>query len=202
MIRRSAIQENVPFLNIVQACTWAPQSMRVPNPDEVRYLVHTTLAYGAQGLSYYIFSCANHLGGFALPDGTPTPLYHAAKDFNRDFVAISQQLQPLRSLGVYHTHLRERGCEPLPANAPFHVAPGIAPDSNRGFLIGTFGPRTQPTHAMVVNLDYRAPVPARIQGPARLSIFDASAGTWTKTDARNLTLTLPPGGGRLVRTSR
>ena len=37
MIRRTALEARVPFLNIVQACTWTP-SMRVPSPDELRYL--------------------------------------------------------------------------------------------------------------------------------------------------------------------
>ena len=47
MIRRASQEAGVPFLNIVQACTWTP-SMRVPGPDEMRYLVYTTLAYGAR----------------------------------------------------------------------------------------------------------------------------------------------------------
>jgi len=54
MIRRAAMEAGVLFLNIVQACTWAPDVMRVPNPDELRYLVYSTLAYGAQGIGYYV----------------------------------------------------------------------------------------------------------------------------------------------------
>lgn len=42
MIRRAAQEAGVPFLNIVQACTWAPDVMRVPNPDDLRYLVYST----------------------------------------------------------------------------------------------------------------------------------------------------------------
>ncbi len=76
MIRRVALEARVPFLNIVQACTWTP-SMRVPGPDELRYLVYTTLAYGGQGISYYVYCHPGHTGGIALADGTPTPLYHA-----------------------------------------------------------------------------------------------------------------------------
>ncbi|MGE5293963.1 MAG: hypothetical protein ACM3VT_03980, partial [Solirubrobacterales bacterium] len=36
MIRRAAQDAGVPFLNIVQACTWAPDAMRIPNPNELR----------------------------------------------------------------------------------------------------------------------------------------------------------------------
>src|ERR1035437_10048737 len=48
MIRRAAQDAGLPFLNIVQACTWTA-SMRVPTGDEVRYLDYTTLAYGRRG---------------------------------------------------------------------------------------------------------------------------------------------------------
>jgi len=43
MIREKALEAAVPFLNIVQACSWTP-SMRVPTPDELAWLVYTSLA--------------------------------------------------------------------------------------------------------------------------------------------------------------
>ncbi|MCX6072609.1 MAG: hypothetical protein NTU91_17445, partial [Chloroflexi bacterium] len=126
MIRRTAQEAGVPFLNIVQACTWTP-SMRVPGADEMRYLVYTTLAYGAQGISYYVYCAQKHIGGIALPDGTPTPTYHALKVLNREFAAIAKELQPLRSLAVYHAGMMPPGCEPLPPDAPFRLDPPVPP---------------------------------------------------------------------------
>ena len=101
--------------------------MRVPAADEMRYLVYTTLAYGAQGISYYVYCCPGHTGGIALPDGTPTPIYHALKSLNREFVAIATELQPLRSLGVYHAGMTPPGAEPLPKDAPFRLDPPVPP---------------------------------------------------------------------------
>ena len=46
LVREAAQAANLPFLNIVQAATWTP-SMRVPRPDEMRFLIYTTLAHGA-----------------------------------------------------------------------------------------------------------------------------------------------------------
>jgi hypothetical protein len=40
MIHRAALDARVPLLNIVQAATWTP-AMRVPSPDELRYLALT-----------------------------------------------------------------------------------------------------------------------------------------------------------------
>jgi hypothetical protein len=202
MIRRAAQEAGVPFLNIVQACTWAPDTMRVPNVNELRYLVYSTLAYGAQGVSYYVYACANHHGSLVGLDGTPGPLYHALKSYNPEFAAIARDLQPLRSLGVYHTSMREPGCEPLPSDAAFHIDFTQSPASSRGFLLGFFGTTERPTHAVVVNLDYTADVKTSLAGPGELDLFDAATAQWTSAKKTAVELTLPPGGGKLVRIGR
>jgi hypothetical protein len=202
MIRRAAQEAGVPFLNIVQACTWAPDTMRVPNVNELRYLVYSTLAYGAQGISYYVYSCANHYGSLVGLDGTPGPLYHALKSYNPEFAAIARNLQPLHSLGVYHTSMREPGCEPLPSAAAFHVESPQSPTSPRGFLLGFFGTTERPTHAVVVNLDYTAEVKVLLTGPGELDLFDATTGQWTSVKKTVIELVLAPGGGMLVRIAR
>ncbi|MEN6428259.1 MAG: hypothetical protein ABFE13_23155 [Phycisphaerales bacterium] len=202
MVRRAAQEAGVPFLNIVQACTWAPDAMRIPNADELRYLVYSTAAYGAQGISYYVYAHPNHHGSLVSLDGTPGPLYHAVKSYNREFVAIARELQSLRSLGVYHTSMREPGCEALPEDAPFHIVSSQSSASPRGFLLGFFGAAEKPTHVVVVNLDYKTEVSASLQGPGKLSLFDAATARWTSAKKAAVELTLPPGGGSLVRIAR
>jgi hypothetical protein len=197
LIREASQAAAVPFLNIVQACTWSP-SMRVPTTNEVRYLISTTAAYGAQGVSYYVYCHPGHTGGIALPDGTPTPLYHALKIFNREFVAQARELLPLRSLGVYHTSLTEAGCVPPPADAPFRVAQPSA--SARGFLLGCFGKASQPTHCLVVNLDYQAPAVANLAVAGKLQRFNPRSVKWSRLP--NSSLELAPGEGQLVRLAR
>lgn len=212
LVRRSAQRAGIPFLQIVQACTWTP-SMRIPQPDEMRYLVYTTLAYGAQGISYYVYCHPGHTGGIALPDGTPTPLYHALKVLNRQFVAIARELQPLGSLAVYHMGMLPPGAEPLPSASPFRIDPPVAPldykppERVQGLLLGIFGPANpQPrvdraTHALLVNLDYRAPAQPTLVGPGRLDVFDADSGTWSRGTSPRVTRQLLPGEGVLVRTN-
>jgi hypothetical protein len=201
LVRRAAQEANVPFLNIVQACTWAPQVMRIPNANELRYLVFTTLAYGAQGISYYVYANAGHEGSIAKLDGTPGPLYEALKTYNREFVAIAKELQPLRSLAVYHTAMRENGCEPLPADARFHLDESMSPSSPRGFLLGSFGAKDNPSHVVVVNLDYTKAVSTTLIGPGELEIFDPATTRWTPARKSEVELNLPPGGGSLVRVT-
>ena len=213
MIRRAALDAGLPFLNIVQACTWAA-SMRVPTDDEVRYLDYTTLAYGAQGISYYVYCCAGHTGAVAHADGTPTPLYYTLKTLNREFVSIARELQPLRSLGVYHAGMLPPGTEPVPADGRFQLEPPVPGMSFtnlqpvKGVLLGYFGPASKgkkaptPTHVMVVNLDYKAEAVVGIRGPSRLELFDPATGRWSRASGKRADLPLARGEGRLVRVRR
>ncbi len=56
-----------------------------------------------------------------------------------------------------------------------------------------------PTHAVVVNLDYRADAVVGLRGPAGLEVFDAAAGRWSRAGENRAELRLSAGGGRLVR---
>jgi hypothetical protein len=218
MVRRQALDSGLPFLNIVQASSWvpgaaaSPSSPRVPGPEEMRFLVYTTLAYGAQGISYYVYHYPAHEGGMIDTDGQPSPRYRALETLNREFVAIARELQPLRSLAVYHAGMEPPGAVPLPAGEPFHLDPPITPepfkpgDRARGILLGLFGPtdakdgpRPRASHAMVVNLDYKAERTATLAAPAPLEVFDAATGRWTQARDSRVELHLPGGGGKLVR---
>ncbi len=211
LIRRAALDAGVPFLNIVQASTWAPKIMRVPGPDEMRYLVYTTLAYGGQGISYYIYTCKDHLGGIAHADGSPTPLYPALQTLNREFLAIATALQPLRSLGVYHAGMLPPGADALPKDAAFALVPSIpamnyqSPGRVQGVLLGVFGPTDKApadaTHAIVVNLDYKQDITLGLRAAGRLEIFDATTGRWSASASGGprVELNLAGGSGKLVR---
>ena len=165
----------------------------------------------AQGISYYVYCCPGHKGMIALANGTPTPLYHTLKSVNREFAAIAGELQPLRSLGVYHAGMTPPGAEPLGKNVPFRLDPPVpamaykAPERVRGVLLGVFGPvgkdhgPGKPTHVLVVNLDYKAKDSRTIVGPGKLEIFDAARRTWSAAADKGATLDLPPGGGKLLR---
>jgi hypothetical protein len=213
LIRQQALAAGLPFLNIVQASNWVPGSAaspsapRIPTPDEMRYLVYTTLAYGAQGISYYVYCYPNHEGGIASADGTPTALYHALKTLNREFVAIATELQPLVSLGVFHAGMQPPGTVPLPADAPFQLSPSEpareyhAGARIEGLLLATFGAtaKGRPSHVLAVNLDYRNQRKVGLSGPGAVETFDPGARRWVSAGGAPTELTLPEGGGRLLR---
>jgi hypothetical protein len=209
LIREAAESVGVPFLNIVQACSWTA-SIRVPEPNEMRYLVYTTLAYGAQGISYYVYSCAGHTGAIAQADGTPTPLYTALKSLNREFVAIAQELQPLHVVGIYHAGHRPRGTEPIPKDCAFVFDPPVADLSYRpgepvkGVLLSCLAATGQkePAYALVVNLDYNSAAVIGVRAAGDISTFDPASARWQSTGKARCELTLAPGGGQLIRLAR
>jgi len=207
MIRQTALDAGVPFMNIVQACSWTP-NMRIPTGDELRWLVYTSLAYGAQGISYYVYCHPKHEGAMATADGTPTPLYYAAKSLNREFAAIASQLQSLQSLGAYHVGMLPPGTSPLPDEAAFPLHPPVpAKDYTpsrpvEGFLLGYFGEADSPTHVLVVNLDYKQSTTRTIVGPGQLEVFHAATGKWSAAGANRMELSLQPAGGALVKVAK
>lgn len=199
LVRESAERAGIPFLNIVQASAWEP-TVRVPGEGELRYLVYTTLAYHAQGISYYVYYYRDHEGCIANADGTPTPIYHHLQPLNRDFVAIATEIQPLTSMGIYHTTLTEIGCEPVPADVPIKIGVSGQKNPERGGMISYFGPAGgQVSHVMICNLDYRSGATANVPAFGRLEQFDPAGGQWSRMNGRSLSL--PPGGGVLLRRS-
>lgn len=205
LIRRAAIEARRPFLNIVQACSWTP-SMRVPTGDEMRYLIYTTLAYGGQGISYYIYTCAGHTGGIANADGSPTPLFEALKTLNREFVAIARELQPLRSVGAYHAGMVPQGAEALPKDAPVSIEPALPSSTPKprervtGALLGYFtssANEANPTHVVIVNLDYKSEQTFTLRHPGKMELFDANTGRWSAQEGAKIRL--QGGAGKLLR---
>lgn len=221
MIRKAALEHDIPSMNIVQGCAWTTAT-RVPTPDEYRYLAYTSLAYGSQGLSCYVYGYKGHWGSMLDPEtGKTGPLYEAAKSINREFLAIAKELQPLKSLGAYHTGEIPYGVEALPETGVFQLEPklenrsqgltepvtAVAEGDNflnlrppvTGFILGYFGTAGQPTHVLVVNLDYANHAQTTLVAPGALERFDQFKREWQDAGGSRAKLDIAPGSGVLLR---
>jgi len=211
MIRRAALDGDLPFVNVMQAIAWR-DNWRSPTEGEMRWLTYTTLAYGGQGVCHFVYNCkiCNKAGFFDRADGDrPLPRYWSCSRINRDFVAIGTELQPLTSLGAYHLGTIPMGAQTLPADSPFRLEPQPEPSvfeppkPVKGFLLGCFGEANRPTHVLVVNLDHKNAVETTLVGPGAMRIFHAPTRTWDSAgDEAHVKLQLPPGGGVLVSLGR
>lgn len=210
LIRQAAVGAGLPFMNIVQASAWR-DSWRIPTGDELRWLAYTSLAYGAQGISYFVYRApGKYKGGMASADGTPTALYPVASKVNREFVAVASQLQGLRSFGAFHVGMLPPGTSGLPHDVAIgpEASLGVIPFKSghpvEGVLLGYFGESgnasaADASHMLIVNLDYKHPRSIKLAAHESLSVFDAEARNWKRIGNNHIELRLPAGGGRLLR---
>ncbi len=214
LVREAAVKSGLPFVNVVQACAVDDEGYndwRVPNGDEGRFLAYTTLAYGGQGLSQFVYyaSVRPFRGGvsnYLLWDDSLTPLGEALRQINPEFIAIGTELQPLTSLGAYHLGTVPLGAQGLPADARFTLDPPVPPAEFNppapvtGMLLGYFGTDGDPTHVLVVNLDYTQGVTTTVVGPGSMAVFDATERKWRPASGgARAKVELMPGGGKLLR---
>ncbi len=169
---------------------------RVLTGDEGRYLANTTLAYGGQGLSQFVYwiRVPDFIGGGvaeyadgpfnaerAVADAAAplTPLGEALRQINPEFVTVPEQLRPLSSLGVYCSGQAPTGgaVEALPADSLFGLDP-IDRGRDESLLWGFFSSSTgDATHAM--SSDDRSPLsngPSGCVRTARAQWKDATLG--------------------------
>ena len=216
MVRRIAASEGVPFWNGLQGCQWvvknraSPKAPRIPTPEEMRYLVYSTAAYGAHGLYWYVFCRINHTGAMCEPDGTLNPdgKFDEVSKLNRAFVAISRQLRPLRFRGAFLQGRHAPGTTPYCAQALLKLSPETPPSEldpekmeslDDTTLVSRFDdPAGRPSHLMVVNCDYRKDRTLRIDAPAPLERFDDATGAWSPVGA-SFDQPFVRGGGVLFR---
>lgn len=211
IIRQCAAAMGIPFWNGVQACSWtpgklaSPSSPRIPGPDEMRYLVYTTAAYGAHGIYYYVYCRKEHVGSIVALDGTPDAKYEALKTLNREFVAISRVLSSLNFTGAYFQGLHATGTTPYCEQALLKIAPEtpyaeLQPlqELTDTTLVTRFDSPGKPTHLMVVNCDYRKDRTLHIKAPSDAERFDPRSGKWSPVGAA-FDLSLVRGGGVLLR---
>lgn len=214
IVRQNAAARDVPFWNGLQACTWVPGSLaspkspRVPNVDEMRYLAHTTAAYGASGLYWYVYGRADHIGTIAAPDGTVGEKYDGVKRINREFIAFSKELRGLRFIGTYMHGVHALGTTPYGAQALLEISP-LVPYAECGenqrledtTLVTRFASPCGRPYLMVVNCDYKKDRTISVTAPCAAERFDPLAGTWSPVGVE-FDLALIRGGGVLLRLTK
>jgi hypothetical protein len=196
LIREAALEAGVPFLNIIQAGT-GEAWWRQPTPEEMRWLVFTTMAYGGRGISYFTYW--NFPGGL-YGGGKPSPLVQPVAALNKEISKFGPVLLSLESTAVYHTAPLPYGTEAIPSEAPVQIL------GDGRFVLGLFGRSGAPSAFMIVNRDYEkvSRVALRVSLPGnRMEELDRQTGRWidgpTLGADRTVTCGLAPGDGRLFR---
>lgn len=198
LIRLAAREAGKPFLNIIQANT-IEKSWRLPNADELRWLVFTTMAYGGRGISYFTYWGPKSYNGL-YQDGQAMPLLQPVVELNREIAQFGPTLVELDSLGAYHTVPFPYGAEAMPNSGSVQIA------GAGEFVVGVFGKSGRPSAFMIVNRNYRETQTARVRvliSGKQLQELDRKTGEWTRGRTLNrkrvVEVKLAPGDGRLFR---
>jgi hypothetical protein len=201
MIRRAGLEAHRPFLNIIQANTIV-RNFRLPNANEIRWLVFTTMAYGGRGISYFTYWGPKAYNGL-YQDGQAAPLLTTVVALNHEIVKLGPALMELNSVGVYHTSPLPSGAEAIPAKAAVQI------EGTGEFVLGLFGKDSQPTAFMIVNRNYQreAEATATVSIPGQeLQELDRQTGKWVRSQRldgkRTVRITLALGDGRLFLVTR
>ncbi len=211
IVRQNAAAWGVPFWNGLQACTWTPGSLaspkspRIPGIDEMRYLAHTTAAYGAHGLYWYVYCRTGHKGTIAELDGTTGEKYEGLKTIHREFVAFAKALKGLSFRGAFTQGIHAPGTTPYGAQALLKISPA-APQTeieplqrlSDTMLVTRFEACGKPTHLMVVNCDYVKDRTLHFTAPSAAERFDPLSNTWSPV-GKEFDLAFVRGGGILLR---
>ena len=211
IVRQNAAARRVPFWNGLQACTWvpgnlaSPRSPRIPNVDDMRYLAHTTAAYGASGLYWYVYGCKGHRGMIAETNGTVGVKYEGVKKINREFIALSRVLRGLSFRGAYLQGAHAPGTTPYGDQALLKLSPESPHSEVKELerhvdttLVTRFAAADGRTFLMVVNCDYVKDRTLHFQAPFAAERFDPVSGTWSPV-GKEFDLAFVRGGGILLR---
>jgi hypothetical protein len=201
LVRQCAIEAGLPFMNIIQASNFE-KNWRLPNAQELRWQVYTTLAYGGKGFSYFLYWGPKAYGGL-YQDGRPTALIKAVSLLNQEVLALSPVLAPLKSLAVFQTLPLPAAALPVSAESPVQI---VKPGE---FVLGLFSDRQEESvkaasYFMLVNRNYKVPVEAKIivAGKNVIYEFDRQSKKWRAIKAEpdhSFSLNIDPGDGRLFR---
>lgn len=118
--------------------THEPNSWRYPTPEELRAQVYLSLAEGAQGVFFFIYShMPGYLDGLVAADGTPQPLYATAAE-------LANQLQRLAPL-----LLELKTAEPVSFEGDARVGSFTDSRGRRVLIVAS----TRPDRAVSVTVD-------------------------------------------------
>ena len=211
IVQQNAAARRVPFWNGLQACTWTPGSLasprspRIPGVDEMRYLAHTTAAYGASGLYWYVYGCKGHRGVIAETNGVVGAKYEGVKRINREFIAFSKALRGCSLKAAYMHGVHAPGTTPCAWQTLFKISPEVPHrevnelERHEDTTLATHlvSPEGR-TYLMFVNCDYRKDRTITVGVSSDAERFDPADGGWSPV-GRTFDLSLVRGGGALLR---
>jgi hypothetical protein len=199
LVAEMSKKNKVPFINFIQASRFLAD-WRMPSPQDMRYLVYTSLAYGAKGIGYYTYwGDSSHEGLYR--DGIKSDLASSVAAINLEISKLSDFLVHLNWLGVQHV-------TDLPLNECIENKNGaVEVLDSENILIGSFcESKKECSIFLAVNLNRSTAQIIRaiiVASGNTLQELSRSSGQWitvaTFNSIRRFEFRIEPGDGRLFR---
>lgn len=182
IIRDFGIQYNIPYTNIIQLIGTEmefvplapPLNWRTPTPNEHRFLVYSSMAYGYTGIIWFHWQNSWGLSGY--PAAKEAELYASISQLNKEIKNIGVELLKLKSVGAYHVRNLPEAATNLPLE---EIVAGIV--GNQSYVVGLFKNAAQADYFMIMNKDYTTDSQTTIKlnkELAKLEYFDANSNQW------------------------
>ena len=224
LIKQKAQEHDVPFWAVVQAGNYVSGNIVRDTKDTAymtdgmtRWTVHTALAYGAQGITYYplvqpySYSLQkNWIGttkstynydrnGIIGADGTTTPYYDYIKNVNRQITAVDEVLMNAADCGVVVTEASTAASDTGITNYGYGALTHLTSTGSAGAMAGCFNYFGKNAY-YAVNYDYNNPqdITLYFNGDYSLSVTINGATQIVNTANGQYTLSLRAGDGALV----
>ena len=197
IIRKWAVIYDIPFCNIIQAIGYDVLNWRIPTAAEHRWLVYSSLTYGAKGIVWFHW---DHSWGLTASPKRDE-LYASIQQLNQEINRLGTILIKLKSTAVYHSRNVSPGAIPLPGDV---LVKSVS--SNADLVVGLLKDEYDKDFILLMNKDYNNEVSATItlnRLVENIQYFDVEIDQWQTVDYENTSdgaefeVSLQPGGGTL-----
>jgi hypothetical protein len=154
LIRNIAEEYEIPFWTFIQASSWSPSSLRVPNQTEIYWQITTSIAMGAKGIQYFMYytsmesGAESFEGGMVDSNGVKTPMYDYVKNANMHLINIQDVIMNARQDGVI---VHGESPDEIPQSVQLESYSGLKDFSGDDMLIGAFNHQQKPAYYVVNN---------------------------------------------------
>jgi hypothetical protein len=194
-MRACSLRHNIPFWNIVLSL--GAINYREPSAADIRLQAFASLAYGAVGLSWFMYFAAE-VGNFRMAPvdqfGVETATWYPVQNVNRQLQQWAPIYSQLRSTDVYHL-----GSVPDGSRGP-EDSSALLDDGKLNLLVGEFAHVDGSRYLIVVNKDMSADTYCELpfrHTPQRVEFVSPWRGTLQEFTGEHLFLA--PGQAHLIK---
>ncbi len=210
LIRQASQRAGIPPWNII--LSWQHLGYVDPSPEQMRWQVYTSLAYGMKGLAYFVYWAPKEwkaAPAIVDAEGKPARLYPVVRQLNGEIKSLGRVLMGLKSTGAYHTGVVPTGCRKMGTTLPLKLP------SDLPLLVGFFESTQGAHYTLIVNTDLTRAIEfeftvkpdqrqdnnGRREAERKPMLISPADGTEVSVEFRDhrIRLQLSPGDGKLFR---